>query len=161
MPHFDAAAGIRWTVRVSPHADHPGKLEVNRTRTDDPSGRGMTMMRLDRNDAMVLGQYLIDVARELPMLDTDNVIVVNEGEDESPPIALQPGDPTPPHPFIDDDWCRFYGPDPGTSAGTTHYENHELCSGGEGRCLYRSGPCPWHPADCNCSFGTCQERIRR
>ncbi len=73
------------------------------------------------------------------------------------PIKLYPGDPTPPGPYVDDDWFRFYGPNPGSLyPGTTHYEVHEMfCSGPS--CAYRpAGPCPWHPAGCACSEGECQ-----
>jgi hypothetical protein len=58
------------------------------------------------------------------------------------PIQLWPDDPTPTGPFKDDDWCRFYGPDPGSMRGTTHFEVHELCL--PERCSFRPEPCTFH-----------------
>ena len=70
------------------------------------------------------------------------------------PLPLFPGDPTPPGKYKDDDWMRFYGPDPGTDHGTTHYEVHEYCNAK--LCQYRNEPCKWHPTNCECSMGACQ-----
>jgi hypothetical protein len=57
-------------------------------------------------------------------------------------------------PYLDDDWFRFYGTEPGTEWGTVYYEVHELCGR---QCSYREELCPWHPPGCQCSLGACQE----
>lgn len=71
------------------------------------------------------------------------------------PVRLWPGDPTPACPFVDDDWFRFYGAEPGTLVGTVYFEVHEYCNAD--RCQYRPEPCKWHPPQCNCSLGECQK----
>lgn len=70
-------------------------------------------------------------------------------------MRLFPGDPTPPCAFVDDDWFRFYGTEPGTLVGTVYYEVHDMCD--RVRCQYRPEPCKWHPPDCKCSMGECQK----
>ena len=63
MPNF-VSGSTRWTVRPCPHPENAGKLEIN--RTDAETGRGITMVRLDRNDAMVLASLMVEVAGQLP-----------------------------------------------------------------------------------------------
>jgi len=59
------------------------------------------------------------------------------------PVRLHPGDPTPTGSYVDDDWFRFYGPNPGSLEGTTHYEMHELCD--PEACAYRpDSKCVFH-----------------
>lgn len=70
------------------------------------------------------------------------------------PVRLWLGQPTPTYSFVDDDWNRYYGPNPGTDDGTTHFEVHEMC--GKVR-AYPGQPCPWHPPTCSCSGGACQK----
>lgn len=79
------------------------------------------------------------------------------------PVRLYPGDAmlktlAEKHiPYVDDDWFRFYGSEPGTEWGTVYYEHHEMCDGP--RCQYRDEPCKWHPPGCRCSDGMCQMSI--
>ena|SRR6266498_1021585 len=70
------------------------------------------------------------------------------------PTRLAPLEPSPDLPYFDDDWFRYYYQD--TRDNIVFYEVHEMDCIYQ-RCAYRPEPCPWHPKDCDCSFGACRE----
>jgi hypothetical protein len=67
---------------------------------------------------------------------------------------IYPGERFPELPFFDDDWFRFYH-QLGDRNAVVAYEAHEMCSGAA--CSFRAERCKWHPPDCDCSNGMCQE----
>lgn len=64
MPTFDTGNTDHITVRHSP-IQH-GHLELN--------VNNVVSIRLNRNDAMILGAYLDEIAFQLPLLATDKVV---------------------------------------------------------------------------------------
>jgi hypothetical protein len=71
-------------------------------------------------------------------------------------LRIWPGERYPELPFFDDDWGRYYYKDDPND--TVAYEIHEMCN--RARCSFRAEVCNFHPIDCECSEGACQEDER-